>query len=150
MAKIKVKAFAVLVDHTRSRHVVWRSRDETKEPSAFHRLLGGHVEFGEGSATAVRREICEELGIELAEVALLGVLENVFEYAGRPGHEVVFVYGATIPDGVVPDGGGWFDDGGPIWVEWRPVTTATDLPLYPAGTQRLLDNWLRTERQARR
>lgn len=139
---ISVKAFAVLLDAGRSRHLVWVSRDETKQPATFHRLLGGHVEFGEHAADAVVREISEELGAELDEVTLLGVVENVFSYAGTPGHEVVFVYAATVGDGVVPDEGGWFDDGGPIRVEWRAVDVETDVPLYPEGTQSLIDDWI--------
>lgn len=91
---------------------------------------------------AVVREIAEELGTDLAEVTLLGVIENVYTFAGIPGHEVVFVYVATVADGVVPEEGGWFDDGGPILVEWRPVDVQTDIPFYPDGTQSLIDDWI--------
>lgn len=139
---IKVKAFAVLANPARSRHLVWVARDETKQPTTFHRLLGGHVEFGEHAAQAVVREIAEELHVELDGVTFLGVLENVFRYAGEPDHEVVFVYAAVVPDGTVPDDGGWFDDGGPIRVEWRPVDDASKIPLYPDGTQALLEAWV--------
>ena len=139
---IKLKAFAVLLDASRTRHLVWLGRDETKQPPQFHRLLGGHVEFGEPSAEAVVREIGEELGTELIGATLLGVVENVFEYAGQPGHEVVFVYAGTLAEGVVPADGGWFDDDGPIRVEWRAVDTDTDIPLYPEGTQRLIESWI--------
>ena len=139
---IRVKAFAVLLDASRSRHLVWVGHDETKQPATFHRLLGGHVEFGERAADAVVREIAEELGTDLAEVTLLGVIENVYTFAGIPGHEVVFVYVATVADGVVPEEGGWFDDGGPILVEWRPVDVQTDIPFYPDGTQSLIDDWI--------
>ena len=140
--EIRVKAFAVLLDASRSRHLVWVSRDETKQPATFHRLLCGHVEFGEHSADAVVREIAEELATDLADVTLLGVIENVYTYAGNRGHEIVFVYAATVSDGVVPDEGGWFDDGGPIRVEWRPVDVQTDIPLYPDRTQSLIDDWI--------
>jgi ADP-ribose pyrophosphatase YjhB (NUDIX family) len=139
---ITVKAFAVLTDAARSRHLVWVARDETKQPATFHRLLGGHVEFGELAAQAVVREIAEELHVELDDVAFLGVLENVFRYAGAPGHEVVFVYGAVVADETVPDDGGWFDDGGPIRVEWRSIDEESQIPLYPGGTQALLDAWV--------
>ena len=117
---IKVKAFAVLLNASRSKH----------------------LEFGEPADDAVVREIVEELHAELAQVTLLGVIENVFTYAGAPGHEVVFVYAATVADGVVPEEGGWFDDGGPIRVEWRSVDVRTDIPLYPDGTQALIDDWI--------
>ena len=96
----------MLLNASRSRHLVWVGRDETKQPATFHRLLGGHVEFGEPAADAVVREIVEELHAELAQVTLLGVIENVFTYACAPGHEVVFVYAATVADGVVPEEGG--------------------------------------------
>jgi ADP-ribose pyrophosphatase YjhB (NUDIX family) len=143
---IKVKAFLVPLDASRTRHLVWASRDETKQPAEFHRLLGGHVEFGEHSVEAAKREIAEELDMEVTEVSLLGVLESIFEYAHRPGHEVVFVYAGTIAEAVVPAKGAWFDDGGPIRVEWRPVSADTDVPLYPEGTQRLIDDWVHSSR----
>jgi ribosomal protein S18 acetylase RimI-like enzyme len=44
------------------------------------------------------REIREELGVEIREVRLLGVIENLFTLDGQPGHEVVFVYDARFVD----------------------------------------------------
>jgi ADP-ribose pyrophosphatase YjhB (NUDIX family) len=64
----------------------------------YARTLGGGVQPGERSADALRREIGEELGLELAEPRLLGVLENIFTLAGRLVHEVVFVYDAAFAD----------------------------------------------------
>ncbi len=42
---------------------------------------------------ALRRELVEELGVTLGDVHPLGVIENLFVYEGRPGHEVVHVFG---------------------------------------------------------
>lgn len=64
----------------------------------FYGPLGGGVEFGEYAEEAMRREMREELGVELADVQLLGVLENVFTYDGRPGHEIAFVLEARLAD----------------------------------------------------
>jgi ADP-ribose pyrophosphatase YjhB (NUDIX family) len=64
----------------------------------IYRPLGGGVEFGERAADAVRRELLEELGAELAGVTLLGVLENVFQWEGRPHHEIAFVFAADLAD----------------------------------------------------
>ena len=75
-ARIKVKAFAVLLNRSLDAHLVWRGSDATKSPADFHRLLGGHVEFGESTIEAVRREILEETAAELQEPHLLGVLES--------------------------------------------------------------------------
>lgn len=63
---------------------------------SFLRAIGGGVEFGERAEDAVRREWKEELGADLADLRLLGVIENLFAYDGRPGHEVVFVFTGTL------------------------------------------------------
>jgi nicotinamide-nucleotide amidase len=139
---LRVKAFAVVRDVTGSRHAVWRGNDTTTSPVPFHRLLGGHVEFGELAVDAVVREVGEELGVDFLEPRLLGVLESIFVAEGRPGHEVVFVYTGQVEHAdVVPPGGGLFHDlDTPIWVEWRRLDgVGEDLPLYPAGLQSLLD-----------
>lgn len=85
-ASIKVKAYAVLLDRSQTRHAVWVGLDHTKQPPTFHRLLGGHVELGEHTADAVVREIAEELRTELTTVTLLGIVEDIFEYAGELVH----------------------------------------------------------------
>jgi ADP-ribose pyrophosphatase YjhB (NUDIX family) len=60
--------------------------------------VGGGVEFGEHSSEALVREIREEIGAEIENLQLVGVLENIFIYEGDPGHEVVFVYDAEFRD----------------------------------------------------
>ncbi len=64
----------------------------------FCRPLGGEIEFGEHSRDALLREIQEEIGAEVKNVELIGVLENIFLYEGQQGHEVVFVYDAKFID----------------------------------------------------
>ena len=140
-AQIKVKAFAVLLNRTRDAHLVQRGSDDSKVPPHFHRLLGGHVEFGEATLDAVRREIFEETTAELQDPHFLGVLENRFVYQGQPGHEIVFVYSGRLdpPDPVSASGGWLSDNGTAMWVEWRPlVTDHTSPPLYPDGVERLI------------
>lgn len=74
-----------------------RGFDDAKQEH-FLRPLGGAVEFGETAEDALRREIREELGAEITRPVQLGVLENVFTYRGRPGHEIVFVFDARFVD----------------------------------------------------
>lgn len=139
-SSIRVKAFAFLPDSTGTRHVVWRGTNPGR--GEFHRMLGGGIELGERSEEAVVREIREELGVELMAPRLLGVVENIFEFGGETGHEVVFVYGGRADrlEEVVPPEGGTFHDGDvPIRVEWRPLDDAgADVPLYPDGVAGLL------------
>jgi ADP-ribose pyrophosphatase YjhB (NUDIX family) len=139
--QIKVKAFAVLPSADGTHHLVLRGADPTKEPSEFHRLLGGHMELGESSRECVVREIREETGTALEEPRLLGVLESRFVYKDEPGHEIVFVYAGRLADpGVVGPEGGWLSDNStPMWVEWRPIDDGeVALPLYPHGVDDLL------------
>jgi ADP-ribose pyrophosphatase YjhB (NUDIX family) len=71
--------------------------DPVKE-ERFYRALGGGIEVGERSRDAFAREIREDLGAEVAEARLLGWVENIFTFEGRPGHEIVAVYEATLAD----------------------------------------------------
>jgi ADP-ribose pyrophosphatase YjhB (NUDIX family) len=139
--RIKLKALAVLVNGPRTHHLVARKEDSTATPAGFHRLLGGNVEFGELVAECVAREILEETGREFVVTALLGHLENVFTFEGRPGHEVDFVFsGHADLDDLVPPEGGWMIEGDERFpVEWRPVEdSAVEIPLYPTGSGELV------------
>lgn len=139
---IRVKAFAVILDDDGTHHAV--SRMATSEHPAFHRPLGGSIEFGERSDEAVVREIHEELEATFVDPDLLGILENIFTIDGETGHEVVFVYGGRLSEsGVVPElGRAFLDVDVPGWVEWRPVSGDANLPLFPEGLQRLIDEWI--------
>ena len=58
----------------------------------FYRLVGGSLEFGETTLDGVKREIKEELGCEIQNLLFVKVIENIFIYEGKPGHDIVFVY----------------------------------------------------------
>jgi 8-oxo-dGTP pyrophosphatase MutT (NUDIX family) len=67
----------------------------------YYRPLGGGVEPGETTRVTLEREIREELGQEITDVHLLGVIENLFVCEGQAGHEIVFVYDARFVDEAV-------------------------------------------------
>ncbi|MEO0881669.1 MAG: NUDIX domain-containing protein [Pseudomonadota bacterium] len=76
-------------------------------------LPGGKIDFGEPAETAVKREIAEELGIEIALTGLACLTETIGADDGR--HWVAPVYGARIMSGAPgiqePEkhgGWGWF------------------------------------------
>ncbi len=77
--------------------LVSNSRDEVIGVR-FQRLFGGGVEFGERGEGALRRELREELGVELGAARLAGVVENLFVFQGYPGHEVMLVYETEFAD----------------------------------------------------
>jgi ADP-ribose pyrophosphatase YjhB (NUDIX family) len=94
--------------------------DEVKG-ERFYRPLGGTIEFGERSEETVRRELREELGAEIDEPRLLAVFENIFEYRGRPGHELVWVYEAGLA---------------------QPALTGDDVILADEGGARFEAHWI--------
>lgn len=106
----------------------------------FFRAIGGSIEFGERAADAARREWREELGIEIADVRLLGVLENRFTYEGAPGHEIVFVFEARAADPATAERIGIDPAGLRHEAVWVPLAelAAGGPPLRPDGVLRLL------------
>lgn len=66
----------------------------------FYRPLGGGIEFGESSAETIRRELMEEINVEVKEDSLryLGAVENIFTFNGKPGHEIVLIYDGAFKD----------------------------------------------------
>jgi 8-oxo-dGTP pyrophosphatase MutT (NUDIX family) len=108
------------------------------------RPLGGSIEFGERAADALKREFVEELGLSLAEPALLTVLENLYSHNGAPGHEIAFVFEAALTDEVAYRTERYsFEDGGVRNdVEWVALARfmAGEAVLFPVGLlQRLQD-----------
>jgi ADP-ribose pyrophosphatase YjhB (NUDIX family) len=111
--------------------------------SRFARPLGGGIEDGETSAQALVREIREEISQEITGLQLLGVLENIFTYEGKPGHEIVFVYTAafanphlySLPSIPMAEAG---------WISpalWRSLDSfGPHYPLYPLGLMELIAN----------
>jgi ADP-ribose pyrophosphatase YjhB (NUDIX family) len=107
----------------------------------FHRPLGGGIEFGERAAEAARRELREELALELVSLTLLGVIENLFTFRDVPHHEICFVFETVLDpatlealDGrAVPDTGS-----GSEIVRVHDVATLP-APLYPDGVSALID-----------
>ena len=116
---------------------------DTTNNQRYARPLGGGIELGETSEQTIVREIREELGAEVRDLKLLGVLENLFELEGRQQHEVVFVYDGQFEDRSLYEraelpllDGGWRT--GAIW---RPLDWFDEqCPLVPVGIEKLLDN----------
>ena len=114
---------------------------DTVNNQRYARPLGGGVEVGETSEQTIVREIREELGAEVQDLKLLGVLENLFELEGRQQHEVVFVYDGQFADKSLYEqteipllDGGWRT--GAIW---RPFAWFDEqCPLVPVGIESLV------------
>ena len=92
-----IRSIAICLFRNDSRILLSEGFDASARDS-FYRPLGGGIEHGERSRDAVLREIQEEIGVEVKNLELLHVLENIFWYEGRQGHEIIFVYDAEFTD----------------------------------------------------
>ena len=61
-------------------------------------LIGGRVKIGEDSATTIKREIEEELGMAVEVKEYLATIENFFEMDGKKFHEYMFVHKCEFAD----------------------------------------------------
>lgn len=109
----------------------------------FYRPLGGAIRFGELSRESITRELREEMGAEVKDVSYLGVLENIFTYDRKPGHEIVLVYEASFADPKLYNMAfiTCHDDDGEFVASWKSVADfrAGQHIIYPEGLLDLLD-----------
>lgn len=142
MKKKRIRVLALCIFSHQGNILTFEGHDSQKNKT-FYRPLGGAVEFSEPVEAALRREIGEEMGEEIAHLRQLGVLENIFMYEGEPGHEIVFVYDADFKDSSVytrKDLKASEDDGSEFKLRWLQISTLTQLkyPLYPDGITQLI------------
>ena len=103
---------------------------------------GGTIEFGERGADTVVREIREELGVEIADVAYIGTVENIFTYLGVAGHDIVRVYAARFVDQREYERSRFEcieGNGARFTCVWKPLADfRAGVPLYPDGLLALM------------
>ncbi|HEK1011780.1 TPA: NUDIX hydrolase [Pseudomonas putida] len=143
MAAPRIRPLALCVFHHQGRILVNIFKDPITKQT-LSRPLGGGIDFGERASDAVIREIDEELGQSINDVRLLGSLESLFTYDGKPGHEIVQVFDARFDDESLYEQP-WLDgresDGGPFRAKWcNSAELARDYPLVPQGLLDMLRN----------
>lgn len=62
----------------------------------YYFFPGGHIEFGEKAEQALKRELKEELGINVSRFLYIGTVENIFGEDGVRHHEINLVFQADI------------------------------------------------------
>jgi 8-oxo-dGTP pyrophosphatase MutT (NUDIX family) len=136
-----IRPIAICVFQHQDKILVFEEYDFVKKQT-FYRPLGGGIEFGETSAETIRREMMEEINVEVTDLKYLGTLENIFVFNGKTGHEIVQVY-----DGQLVDPGMYEQaemsaletDGNQMRVLWKRLDEfSPESPLYPDGLLKML------------
>jgi 8-oxo-dGTP diphosphatase len=97
-------------------------------------LPGGFIEIGETVEAGCRREVYEEVGIEVGELDLIGVYSD--PQRDPRGHTVSVAYLAHLPRAASPRAGS--DAAGAEWVkDWRGLTLAFDHAQILGDAERL-------------
>jgi 8-oxo-dGTP pyrophosphatase MutT (NUDIX family) len=60
--------------------------------NGYYFPVGGKIMAKEQSLDAAKREIAEELGLEVDKLNFIGLLENFYEVSGVSTHEICFIY----------------------------------------------------------
>jgi len=108
-------------------------------------LPGGFVDIGETVEAACRREVDEEVGVEVSELSLVGVYSD--PKRDPRGHTVSVAYLALLPRAVAPRGGS--DAEGAEWIDdWRRHALAFDHARILSDAERLAACVKRTALQA--
>lgn len=137
--RIRAVALCVVINGDR---VLVRRHSDPGPSRVFFRPPGGSIEYGEHSLDAARRELQEEIGAEVANLRLLGCVENIFQHEGGTGHEIVFIYRGDFIDPAFYQRetvDGQEADGEAFVAHWLPLAAFTsEQPLYPSALVDLL------------
>ncbi|MBC7713654.1 MAG: DJ-1/PfpI family protein [Rhizobacter sp.] len=94
----KIRPLALgLFENAKGQFLYHQGYDRIKKES-YYRPLGGGIEFAEQGSYTLKREIQEELSLEVVVGELLGSFENIFTFEERHGHEVIMVFKAKFVD----------------------------------------------------
>jgi 8-oxo-dGTP pyrophosphatase MutT (NUDIX family) len=138
----QIRPIALCVFHHHDRILVFEGHDKVKD-EIFYRPLGGGIEFGEKGEDAVRRELKEELNVEITDLKYLGMLENIYTFNGGSYHEVVMIYDGTLTEARLYEQEmilGKEANGDDIRAMWKALDEFGEgkLILYPPGIMDML------------
>ncbi len=141
MREEKIRPIAICICLHEGRILVAEGQD-SKKGQTFYRPLGGTIEFGERGDETVQREFREEIAADLLDIRYLGMLENIFTYEGRRGHEIVLVYDGRLADTSLYEKDVMEGDelGTPFKAVWKRLDEfgPGKPPVYPDGLLKLI------------
>jgi 8-oxo-dGTP diphosphatase len=107
-------------------------------------LPGGHIEFGESGAYALKREIKEEMGLPCSIGAFLGVVEHTFRYRGERTCELNLVYEMKFNNLVSTKPAPSKEK--KLEFIWMPLRQVARSKIEPAVVRKSLVQWLKSSK----
>jgi ADP-ribose pyrophosphatase YjhB (NUDIX family) len=110
-------------------------------------LPGGHPQFGETSQDALRREILEEMGVEIEVQRLLWVGENFFPWGRKDCHQVCLYFLAGLAgQPCIPQEETFLASDQlegqriPLEFSWHAIHSLKGILIYPLGVNEKIMN----------
>ena len=114
------------------------------DDAPYYHLPGGHIEIGESSLDAVKREIKEELDYMVVSAKLFFIQENFYMKKGLAHHGVEYYYLIEIDNDIEPaDRVVLENDRGikkHLAIRWVTVDELSKIDLQPATVKELIIN----------
>lgn len=130
-ANFNFRVAAIVFDTSGERVLIHRAPNEP-----FWTMPGGRVELMEPAAEALKREMQEELDVEVNVERLLWVVENFFPYNGKDWHEIAFYFLVSFPPGSPlyghTDTFTGDEEGMKLIFEWHDLDTINEVYLLPS------------------
>ena len=124
---INIRVGAIIIKDNRLL-MVKNNRDD------YYYSVGGRIQFGETAEQAVKREVQEELGLEM-EIDRLGFIKEAYFY-GTVGsdkerliYEPAFYFYMKVPEDFELEDKTFLEDGSPEYLEW--ISLDTEKTIYP-------------------
>ncbi len=120
------------------KHVLLHKEDRED----FWSLPGGRGEWFEHSIDTLKREMIEEIGVEVEVGPLLWVVENFYTYDSQKRHELALYYRMILPEecryinAAGPFAG--VEEGVPLTFRWFHLDEIEGLTLYPSFLPEML------------
>ena len=95
--KGRIRPLGIAVIRKGNKVLALKGYDSHKD-TYFYRLPGGGIHFCETAKDTVMRELKEEIGVDIQVIKPLPAVENIFEFEGNIGHELIFPFECKLPD----------------------------------------------------
>jgi ADP-ribose pyrophosphatase YjhB (NUDIX family) len=97
-----IRPVAAAVIRAGSKILVWDDYNPATGEMVSVPIAGG-IEFGETGQQAIMRELAEEIRATPTRIQFLGLLEDIFDWAGQKRHELYLVYDVDLAGRAIYD-----------------------------------------------